>query len=286
MSRYVNLFLAQPARPVAGCGATDFPVDPGVYAWYRSGRLFYVGETHRGLRSRVWGNHLNGNARGSTLRNKVAKSLGFDPTGLRTYGAVAEEAISAKLRECEVRLLALERNEVSRAQADLIAHFNPPMNDHPGERPRWNIDEVRRILGVTFSSDRVPVAVSKEAKKRSRNAVPPDWTVVEGKIEELARTQAWFPTVTGRPNRITNYEADRRVLVQTSDAQNWVQVSWIKHHWQTLISRGEVSRDDVLYPGRRSAFMLALFRQIPGVSEIPGPPVKLRLERQKEHLGA
>jgi GIY-YIG catalytic domain len=75
-------FVRQPLRGVAELIAADIPSEPGIYAWYRDGTLFYVGESRRGLRSRLWGNHLRGNARSSTLRNKVAKSFGFPAIGL------------------------------------------------------------------------------------------------------------------------------------------------------------------------------------------------------------
>src|SRR5262245_5274643 len=128
--------LEQPLQGVAELSAEDIPVEPGVYAWYRRGRLFYVGESHRGLRSRLWGNHLRGNARGSTLRNKVGKAFEFPPTGFRAYGRGAEEVISGKLLECEVRFLPLSPELIDEAQADLIRELDPPMNDHPSEVPR------------------------------------------------------------------------------------------------------------------------------------------------------
>ena len=141
-------FFAEPLRPTADLSSTDIPPGPGVYGWYRHDELFYVGETHRGLRSRLWGNHVRGNARGSTLRNKVAKSFGFPPIGFRAYGPGAEAAITAKLLECAIKVMTLGLDEVSAAQAELISAFDPPMNDHPGERPRWRVDEVRRILDI------------------------------------------------------------------------------------------------------------------------------------------
>ena len=153
MTRLWDSFSEQPVWRTAALTSSDVPNSPGVYAWYRKGELFYVGETHRGLRSRLWSNHLRGNARGSTLRNKVAKTFGFEPVGFRRYGIDAEAAISAKLLECEIRFLALSHDTVSSAQADLIARLDPPMNDHPGQRPRWRIDEVRTILGGVVAGD-------------------------------------------------------------------------------------------------------------------------------------
>ena len=55
MNEPAEALLRQPLCKVAELTSADIPVEPGVYAWYRSGRLFYVGESHRGLRSRLWG---------------------------------------------------------------------------------------------------------------------------------------------------------------------------------------------------------------------------------------
>jgi hypothetical protein len=280
MSRLIDTFLSQPMRPAAALVASDFPSEAGVYAWYRNQRLFYVGETHRGLRSRLWGNHLRGNARGSTLRNKVAKAFAFEPIGVRSYGPAAEAAISGKLRECELRFLALELSEVTLAQSELIRHFDPPMNDHPGEQPRWRVDEVRRILEIDV--EKAPPEVSKPPRERPRRASrsaddSKSWALVEAELTELARSKEWFPTVTGKPNRILSYEPGQRVLVETETGTNPIEVSWIKTHWQTLITQREVTRNDLLYPGRRSAFMLALFRRIPGIEEIGERPARLRI---------
>jgi hypothetical protein len=140
--------LRQPSLRVADLSGTDIPLEPGIYAWYRHGRLLYVGESRRGLRSRLWGNHIRGNARGSTLRNKLAKSFSFPAIRARTYGPHAEQAISSKLRECQVRFLAVPPEAIADAQSHLIAELDPPLNDHPGHVPRWRIEEVREILAI------------------------------------------------------------------------------------------------------------------------------------------
>ena len=134
-----------------------------MYACYRAGRLFYVGESRRGLRSRLWGNHLRGNTRGSTLRNKLTKALDFVPVGHRKYEPHAEQSISAKLRECEVRFLVLPPSLIAQAQADLIRELDPPMNDHPGQVPRWRIAEVREILAITSRDQPQPERTAEDA---------------------------------------------------------------------------------------------------------------------------
>jgi hypothetical protein len=141
--------LRQPPKGVSSVSAADIPSAPGVYLWSRRNRVFYVGESHRGLRSRLWGNHLRGNARASILRNKIAQAFGFTPTGFHAYGKDAEALTRAKLLECELRFLALDESLINQVQAHLITTLNPPMNDHPGQVPRWRLDEVREILSIT-----------------------------------------------------------------------------------------------------------------------------------------
>jgi hypothetical protein len=272
---FVEAFGSQPFYAVSRLHPADIPTEPGVYAWYRRGRLFYIGETHRGLRSRLWGNHIRGNTRGSTLRNKVAKAFGFEPSDRREYGAAAESQISAKLQECEVRLLALRPDQVSDAQQKLIDRFDPPMNDHPGEQPRWRLDLVRAILEINAATERLPPRGLVPIP--NSDPTPPGWGAVERTLQDLAATNEWFPTATGKPNRIVAFEPGQRVRVETETGTNWVPVAWIKIHWQTLAEKREITRDDLLNPGRRSAFMLALFRQVPGVTLVSGPPATLRL---------
>ena len=90
--------------------------------------------------------------------------LGFPAVGTRKYGHAAEEAISSKLRECELRFLSVQVEGIAEAQSDLIRKLDPPMNDHPGQIPRWRIDEVRKILEVDSPPcDRVN---SSDAKAR------------------------------------------------------------------------------------------------------------------------
>lgn len=149
VSKETDDLLRQPLDRVADLTSADVPIEPGVYAWYRAGHLFYVGESRRGLRSRLWGNHIRGNARASILRNKVAKAFDFAPVGYRKYEPHAEQSISSKLRECDVRFLILSPSLIAQAQADLIRELDPPMNDHPAQVPRWRIAEVREILAIT-----------------------------------------------------------------------------------------------------------------------------------------
>lgn len=196
--------LRQPLHPVAELSAADIPAEPGVYAWYRRGRLFYVGESRRGIRSRLWGNHLRGNARGSTLRNKVAKAFDFSPVGFRAYGPSAEQSISTKLLECEVRFLPVALALIDQTQADLISELDPPMNDHPGQVPRWRIADVREILAITPSPTKEPSPVTMEPPPvRKKSVVTGQQTASQrvtatdiraGRIRFPREAKRYFPT--------------------------------------------------------------------------------------------
>jgi hypothetical protein len=191
--------LQQPLHSVAELSAADIPVEPGVYAWYRRGGLFYVGESRRGLRSRLWGNHLRGNARSSTLRNKVAKTFEFPPTGFRAYGRDAEETISGKLLECDLRFLPVPLALIDQAQANLIGELDPPMNDHPGQVPRWRIDEVREILGITPQRHTTPPIPGTKDKSLMSMALAESQRVTltdirAGRIRFPREAKRYFPT--------------------------------------------------------------------------------------------
>lgn len=198
MIRPAKDLLQQPLHSVAELSAADIPVEPGVYAWYRRGRLFYVGESHRGLRSRLWGNHLRGNARGSTLRNKVAKTFDFPPTGFRAYGRDAEGTISGKLLECEVRFHPVPLALIDQVQADLIHELDPPMNDHPGQVPRWRVDEVREILAVTPHPQTTPPTPGTKDKELRGTALARSQRVTltdirAGRIRFPREAKRYFP---------------------------------------------------------------------------------------------
>ena len=137
----------QPLLSVRRLQKSDLPDAHGVYAWYRAGRLFYVGEAPtQTLRGRIWKNHIRGNAYGSTVRNKVAQAIGCQPVGKRKYSHSDEERISETLYRCHLRVLPVLRGKTKEVQDALIEALDPPMNDHRGHRPRWRNAEVTDIL--------------------------------------------------------------------------------------------------------------------------------------------
>ena len=119
---------------------------------------------------------------------------------------------------------------------------------------------------------------SPAATGSSREARP-DWRGVEELIALLAKTRGTFPSTLSDTNWISSYEPGRRLMLEAGSRSSWVQVDHIRTCWETFERRGRISRRDVLEPGRHSAFMMALFAQLPGVREVPGREPSLVLER-------
>ncbi len=107
----------------------------------------------------------------------------------------------------------------------------------------------------------------------------PDWQSVEELLADLAATGTTFSTAVSRSNRIASYERGRRLRVEREFSSNWVQIDSIRCCWETFERLGRIRRRDVLEPGRCSAFMMALFRQLPGVDEESGDETYLVLSR-------
>lgn len=98
------------------------------------------------------------------------------------------------------------------------------------------------------------------------------WNDVEQLLDDLAQTRASFSTVLAPSNKISTYDRGRRLMVESttaseSVASQWVAISSIRECWETFERLGRIRRKDVLEPGRCSAFMIALFLQVPGVVE-------------------
>lgn len=143
---WVRLFVEQPILAVSDLTPDDLPTEHGVYGWYCGGELFYVGEApKRTLRQRIL-QHLRKTARQSTLRNKVAKTIGCEPAGDRRYSEACERRIREILEKCDLRVLQTLQGDTAQAQLALIEQLDPPMNDHAGQNPRWDIVVVQRVL--------------------------------------------------------------------------------------------------------------------------------------------
>jgi hypothetical protein len=127
----------------------------------------------------------------------VAKALSFASIGNRKYGEQAEKEITRKLEECEIRYLAIQENEIDSAQRDLIVVLDPPMNDHPGDVPRWRIDDVREILAVTPQPTRARAPVQREEAAMSTIAESQRVTLADiraGRIRFPREAKRYFPT--------------------------------------------------------------------------------------------
>jgi hypothetical protein len=118
-------------------------------------------------------------------------------------------------------------------------------------------------LNSPGDSHKVPLALDGHA------AMPaaPSWTDVEKLLDRLARAGATIPITPTSNTTIGGYERGRRVLLQSGHGQLWLAVDSIRECWARFEELGQIRRSDMLEPGRCSGFMIALFRQVPGVTE-------------------
>lgn len=114
---------------------------------------------------------------------------------------------------------------------------------------------------------------------RQQLPVGPAWADVEQLLDRLATTGDPIPTELAPSTRITCYQHGRRVMLESNLGSKWIAVDSIRECWATFERLGRIRRQDVLEPGRSSAFMMALFRQVPGVAEQVGKDPCLVLQR-------
>ena len=95
----------------------------------------------------------------------------------------------------------------------------------------------------------------------------PSWTDLEKVLDRLARAGSTIAITPTSMTTIGGYESGRRVLLQSGGGSRWLAVDSIRECWERFEELGRIRRSDVLEPGRCSGFMIALFRQVPGVSE-------------------
>jgi hypothetical protein len=86
-------------------------------------------------------------------------------------------------------------------------------------------------------------------------------------LAELAKTRENFETDNSASNWISVYEPGRRIRLETGVDSVWVDIESIRGCWETLERLGRIRRSDVLEPGRRSAFMMALFQLVEGIRQ-------------------
>jgi hypothetical protein len=97
--------------------------------------------------------------------------------------------------------------------------------------------------------------------------VAPSWADAEKVLDRLARAGSTIPITPTSTTTIGGYECGRRVLLQSAGGSGWLAVDSIRECWERFEELGRIRRSEVLEPGRRSGFMIALFRQVPGVTE-------------------
>jgi hypothetical protein len=108
----------------------------------------------------------------------------------------------------------------------------------------------------------------------------PGWEDVDGLIERLWVSGATFRTATSAENSIAQYEPGVRLMHESSRGPRWVALDDVRACWETFERLGSVRRNDLLEPGRCSAFMFALFAQVEGVERDAADEPRLSLPRR------
>ncbi|HEY7604870.1 MAG TPA: hypothetical protein VH760_11470 [Gaiellaceae bacterium] len=98
----------------------------------------------------------------------------------------------------------------------------------------------------------------------------PGWADVEQLLDRLAETGERLPSARGEGATILSYERGRRLMLDSGLRSRWVAVDDIRACWDTFERLGRIRREDVLEPGRCSAFMVELFAHVPGVVDQAG----------------
>jgi hypothetical protein len=118
--------------------------------------------------------------------------------------------------------------------------------------------------------------LTRAARTSPRRAVP-SWANVEDVIERLSESGVGLPTSIGRHTQIASYHRGRRLMLDSGTGSRWIALDDVRECWRTFERLGSIRRQDVLEPGRCSAFMIALFAQVPGVVEEVDPDHRLVL---------
>jgi len=106
---------------------------------------------------------------------------------------------------------------------------------------------------------------------KAASARPPRWEDVVELIERLVVTGAVLPTSVELRSQITSYQRGRRLMLNSEAGSHWVAYDDLHECWKTFERLGRIRRQDVLEPGRCSAFVMALFARVPGVVERTQP---------------
>jgi hypothetical protein len=98
----------------------------------------------------------------------------------------------------------------------------------------------------------------------------PCWADVEQLLDRLVETGERLPSAHGEGATILSYERGHRLMLDSGLRSRWVAVDDIRACWDTFERLGRIRREDVLEPGRCSAFMVELFAHVPGVVDQDG----------------
>ena len=116
----------------------------------------------------------------------------------------------------------------------------------------------------------------RAASKRPETGSPaerdraPCWADVEELLDRLVETGERLPSAHGEGATILSYERGHRLMLDSGLRSRWVAVDDIRACWDTFERLGRIRREDVLEPGRCSAFMVELFAHVPGVVDQDG----------------
>ena len=125
---------AQPRRRASELSRADVPECPGVYAWYRRGRVVYVGEGDD-LRDRVWTRHMGQgkSLHTSAFRRNVAESLGLGAANeiFKKANRLTDEQralVGAWVVSCSVAWIECKSIVAAeKLEDDMKAEWRPPL---------------------------------------------------------------------------------------------------------------------------------------------------------------
>ena len=127
--------VSAPRHGVSGLVKDDVPTSPGLYAWWpRDGpdRPVYVGRAlgAKGLRGRIWSQHLRPAAKESAFRKGVTRAHVLAP-GAPTVAWITERYVVSWVT---LEQLGIDADRAKRLEATLITVWRPRYNQHVGRR--------------------------------------------------------------------------------------------------------------------------------------------------------
>ena len=121
--------------------------------------------------------------------------------------------------------------------------------------------------GDQFERDGMRPAARSRLHEPPRAAIAlvgePGFDAVEAVIAALAESKDKLDETSW----ISSYEPGSRLRLETGTDSTWIDIDSVRGCWETLERLGRIKRSDVLEPGRRSAFMMALFAQVEGIGQ-------------------